>query len=248
MLENGYIRAHRSLVKWGWYKDIPTCKLWLHLLLCANYEPCEFMGREVQAGELVTSYASLAEGSGLTVKQVRTALDKLKKTGEIEVASNRHYTVITVKKYSLYQQTEGSQMADQGQTKGTPRADQGQTEGSQRATMKESKKARKQESKKSIGAHAPTHDELAERFANYALADAVSDWLAYKSERKEDYKPTGLKSLLTEIEHRADMLGVQPVVDVIRESMANGWRGIIWDRAQKITRETDSFAAVSGDW
>lgn len=65
------------------------------------------------------------------------------------------------------------------------------------------------------------------------LRKAVDDWLRYKTERREGYKPTGLKSLLTEIENRVKQHGENAVVDVIRLSMANNWRGIIWDRIKE---------------
>lgn len=78
----------------------------------------------------------------------------------------------------------------------------------------------------------PTPDELAERFQSSELAEAVTDWLEYKKERREGYKPTGLKSLLSQIEKQADAHGAHAVADTIRLSMSNGWRGIIWDRMQ----------------
>ena len=103
---NGHIKLHRALTEWGWYKDLPTCKLWLHVLLRANYKDCEWQGIEIPRGVFATSYAALSSESGLSVQQVRTALGKLKKTGEITVETNRHYTVITVCKYDEYQSTE----------------------------------------------------------------------------------------------------------------------------------------------
>lgn len=184
MLKNGYIFAHRSLLDWGWYKDVPTCKLWLHLLLCANYEPCEFMGEKIAAGEFATSYVSLADGSGLTVKQVRNALDKLKKTGEISVRTNRHYSVIAISKYDEYQRQlfanradrgqtetvapqgfpgiEEENWANKGQTEGRPRADLGQTDGTQRATMEEYNKAIKQKGKNILPPLPPQRGDCAE--------------------------------------------------------------------------------------
>lgn len=78
----------------------------------------------------------------------------------------------------------------------------------------------------------PTHDELVERFQSQELADAVIDWLSYKKERRERYKPTGLKSLLLQIEKQTGAHGAHAVADTIRMSMSNGWRGIIWDRIQ----------------
>ena len=106
-------------------------------------------------------------------------------------------------------------------------------------------KARKQESKKEKdGAGALTPDP-AERF-NEPVRSAVRDWLNYKKERKEAYKSTGLKSLLTEIENRVKRHGEQAVAEVIRLSMANNWRGIIWDRITETRPEKPKYRMVNG--
>lgn len=99
-----------------------------------------------------------------------------------------------------------------------------------------------QEGKK--GAGEPTPD-LAERFSEPVLS-AVRDWLAYKQERREAYKPTGLKSLLTEIENRVKQHGGQAVAEVIRLSMGNNWRGIIWDRIGDKTQEKPKYKIING--
>lgn len=65
------------------------------------------------------------------------------------------------------------------------------------------------------------------------LQDTFADWLAYKRERREQYKPMGLKALETQVLNNAKTYGDQAVADLIRECMANGWRGIIWDRLRE---------------
>lgn len=65
------------------------------------------------------------------------------------------------------------------------------------------------------------------------VASAVLDWLAYKHERDEAYTPTGLQSLLEQIEKQIADHSEQAVADVIRLSMSNGWRGIVWDKIRK---------------
>ncbi len=60
------------------------------------------------------------------------------------------------------------------------------------------------------------------------LEAATKDWVQYKTEKREAYKPTGLKSLLTEIENNANEYGDSAVVDVIQKSMAAGYKGITW--------------------
>ena len=210
---NGHIKLHRALTEWGWYKDLPTCKLWLHVLLRANYKACEWQGIEIPRGAFATSYAALSAESGLTVKQVRTALGKLKKTGEITVETNRHYTIVTVAKYDEYQSTPDEMQTPACPPK--PKADK------------------------------PKEPDQTERF-NEPVRSAVRDWLNYKKERKEAYKSTGLKSLLTEIENRVKRHGEQAVAEVIRLSMANNWRGIIWDRITETRPEKPKYRIVNG--
>lgn len=63
-----------------------------------------------------------------------------------------------------------------------------------------------------------------------ALRAAVEDWLAYKRERREAYKPTGLKALLAQISSAASAHGDAAVIGVIRQSMSSGYKGITFDR------------------
>jgi len=65
------------------------------------------------------------------------------------------------------------------------------------------------------------------------LKVAVDEWLAYKRERRQGYKPTALKSLCTQIANSAQQHGDQAVVNVIRESMACNYQGIMFDRLKK---------------
>ena len=65
------------------------------------------------------------------------------------------------------------------------------------------------------------------------LQAAFDDWMAYKRERREAYKPTGLKSLVSEIRNNADRYGSKAVADLIRECMASNWRGIIFDKLKE---------------
>lgn len=65
------------------------------------------------------------------------------------------------------------------------------------------------------------------------LEAAVTDWLAYKQERREAYKPTGLKSLLTQIKKAAAEYGDAAVIEIIRQSMSANYMGIVFDRLKK---------------
>ena len=62
------------------------------------------------------------------------------------------------------------------------------------------------------------------------LQAAFDDWLKYKTERKEDYQPTGLKNLIGEIRNNAAKHGEEAVAALIRKCIAAGWRGIIFEK------------------
>ena len=66
-----------------------------------------------------------------------------------------------------------------------------------------------------------------------ALSAAFSSWLQYKREKRQDYKPTGLQSLVTQVQKAAETYGEQAVIDLIGECMANNWQGIIFDRLER---------------
>lgn len=63
--------------------------------------------------------------------------------------------------------------------------------------------------------------------------NAVSQWLAYKSERRQSYKPQGLKMLLSQIDKQIKAHGEQAVIGLIEESMANNWQGIAWGKLKR---------------
>ena len=82
MLENGFIKDHRSLLTWGWFREPNTAHLWEYLRLAANWEAGVFKGGRL-GGQLVTSYPSV---TGMTVQNVRTAIRHLKQTGKFHDA------------------------------------------------------------------------------------------------------------------------------------------------------------------
>lgn len=75
---------------------------------------------------------------------------------------------------------------------------------------------------------------IEERKFSTTIEDAVKDWVKYKIEKREGYKPTGLKSLLTQIENKVGELGEDTVVALITLSMSQNWKGIIWEKAKEV--------------
>lgn len=101
---NGYIKLYRSILSWEWYQDVPTFVVFLHLLLTANYEDKHWKGTLIRRGETVTSYAKIAEETGLSYQQARNAVNKLKSTGEITQFSTSRYSLIHIVNFDFYQE------------------------------------------------------------------------------------------------------------------------------------------------
>ena len=99
----GWVKLHRKLTEWEWYTDVPTKTLFIHLLLVANHELKFWRGQPIDRGELVTSVSILSKETGLSKQQVRTALDKLTNSNQIEKTSTNRYTFIKVLSYAIYQ-------------------------------------------------------------------------------------------------------------------------------------------------
>ena len=89
----------------------------------------------------------------------------------------------------------------------------------------------------SKGKKETTHDLLQKLLPDYTipmvLQVKMGEWITYKAERKEQYKEQGMKSLLRQIETNCVMYGDQAICDLIDDSMANGWKGIIFDRLKQ---------------
>ena len=99
----GFIKLHRKIIEWEWYSDVNVCRVFLHLLLTANFENKKWQGIYISRGQLITSLDKLGKSTTLTIQQVRTALTKLKSTHEITIKTTKLHTFITLTNYNLYQ-------------------------------------------------------------------------------------------------------------------------------------------------
>lgn len=125
---NGWIKLHRDILNWGWYKKSRTLHLFIHLLLSANHKQSHVFGKTVNRGQLVTGRKVLAQETGMTEQQIRTALKHLKSTNEITIETTKTESFITVVNYEKYQgngiesNQESNQRSNQELTKNQPRS------------------------------------------------------------------------------------------------------------------------------
>ncbi len=100
---NGFILLHRKILDWEWYADTNVARVFIHLLLLASFKKTRWQGQEVLPGQVITGRKELSAKLGLSEQQVRTAIDKLKSTGEITVISTNQYSIVTLVNWALYQ-------------------------------------------------------------------------------------------------------------------------------------------------
>lgn len=200
----GYIKLYRQIMKWEWYDDANTFRLFIHLLLKANYEDAQWRGLAIKRGQLFTSIGHLSHELKISDKAIRIALDKLIKTKEVASKGASNGTMITICKYDSYQ----SSFNTEGQT-------EGQTRGERGATNNKNNNNKEKKNK-----------EIDLSFLQKDFIPIVEKWLFYKKEKKQEYK--GQTSINTFCKKLIEYSNGDAIIAeaIIEQSIANNWAGI----------------------
>lgn len=111
--KGNWITLHRKLMKWEWYTDSQMLHLFIHLLLSANHEDGSWRGNLIKRGQLITGRKALSANTGISEQSIRTCLERLKSTNEITIKSTSKFSLVTLLKYSNYQDKENNQPSNQ---------------------------------------------------------------------------------------------------------------------------------------
>ena len=99
----GWIKLHRSLIKWEWFSDSKVSHLFLYILLNASHNEYKWKGKIFTKGQMPFGRDKASIETGLSIQSIRTALKKLELTNELTIESSRQGTVITVVNWDKYQ-------------------------------------------------------------------------------------------------------------------------------------------------
>lgn len=102
-MSGNYIKIDRKILKWEWWSDINTFRVFVFMLISAYWKDGQYKGIKIPRGSFPSSISELSKETNLTDNEVRTALKHLKSTGEITSKSTNKFTVFTIKNYDLYQ-------------------------------------------------------------------------------------------------------------------------------------------------
>ena len=117
-----FIKIDRKILKWEWWSDINTFRLFFYMLVSAYWKDGNYKGVEIKRGSFPSSISELSRETNLSAMEIRTALKHLQSTGEVttnQQATNKQdntnltsnltskktnkFTVFTVVNYDLYQ-------------------------------------------------------------------------------------------------------------------------------------------------
>lgn len=101
----GFVKLGREVEEWEHFKD-PNCMLVLiYLIIHAKYTDGEFQGYALHPSDVVYSIKGISNSTGLSDRQVRTALGKLKATGILTSISTSKFSVGSLGKWASQKPT-----------------------------------------------------------------------------------------------------------------------------------------------
>lgn len=199
------------MLNWEWYKNANTMRLFIHLLLNANWKEGKFEGQIVPRGSLITGRKKLAAELKISEQMVRTSLNNLKSTKEITVISTKKFSIITINNYGLYQQN--NQVFNQQVTNNQP------TDNQQITTIEEYKTNRLLDDIDISSSGSNTHArENLFSFIEKAFARTFSSLEYERIKRWEDNDVTRYAIEITMLRGKTDLSFVEGVLRKFKEN------------------------------
>jgi len=212
-MDNSFIKLSRKIKLWEWYTDGNTVRLFLHLLLNANFKPSRYRGYDLPKGSLIIGRKQLALDLNLSERQIRTSLSKLTSTNELTIKTTNRFSICTIAKWADYQDKRPTKSPtdDQQATNKRPTSDQ------QMTTEEEGKNERRKEGKNRSGSI--NYDS----FPALPKKQLLDDWLQVRKTKRAANTQTAIDGVGREL-HKAVNAGYG--VDACFQIMAEqSWAG-----------------------
>jgi len=179
-----YIKLDRNILNWRWFSDPCTRDVFIYCLLKANWKDGNWRNVAYKRGQFITSLPTMSEELGFSVRNIRTALEHLKSTGELTDKTTNKFRIITVINYDKYQnndrQTDKQPTGNRHSTDSQPTADK---------EYKEYKEYKNSSSKNKPTTEPPTKEEIKEFVKSHKLNVNVEKFIDYYS--MTDWKRNG---------------------------------------------------------
>ena len=202
----GFIKLPRSLLAEKWAQNPQTLSVAIHLLAMASLESKSYNGARLGRGQVLTSRRKLAKISGLTEREVRTALNAQAATHFLTQQTTQRYTLITICKFDIYA--------------GKPNASDpiSDPQNAQQPTHINKNTKENKNNTYSI------EEILLSVEDNWR--SIIEQWLQYKKDSGKPYKSTrAVQSFITNLRNNSGN-NVSTAAEMVNNAMANNWSGV----------------------
>ena len=244
----GFVKIPRDFFESGYWCQSRTyndCEALLDIISQVRFEASEQFarigGREVVWGqaEWPASVRFLAQRWSWTERHVRTFLSSLKKRGIISTDDSQGVNVIKLLQYHYFCENVGQKIDTPCDTTSDTANNLNISElinqVTQQVTQCLTQQRHSSDTKLNNGNNGnniipPYNPPKGESGYDWSVVDenmkpVVEDWLRYKREKKQTYKPTGFKMFCKRLVELSDNDPVKARA-IIEDSMANNWAGI----------------------
>ena len=229
---NGWIKLHRKLLDNPVVmKDSDHLAVWIYLLLNASHTeyPVLFGGKKIslKAGQLITGRKSIASTLGISESKVRRILDLFEIDQQIDRQRSNKNSLVSILNWDKYQIFD--QQIDQQATNKRPTSDQQATTNKNNKNIKNIK-----ECKEIIYSDVPE------------LNETIIAFIDYRKSIKKPMSDRAITLLLGKLNKMSN--SVQEQIEILNQSILNGWQGIFPLKNDSGTGKKASFQGRNYDF
>lgn len=241
MAKGPFLPVARSLQEHWLWDDKPFSKgqAWIDLLLLANYtdKTTRHRGQLVtcKRGDVNLSMLELADRWGWDRKKVKRYLNALEMDGMVSVNATTQRTTITIENYGVYNGSADNTPGNDGDN--TPGNEGDNRPGITKKEKKEKKERREINSLKDVLESAPPE-----------MVPALRDFVDMRKTIKAPMTARALELLIGKL-NRLSGGDVQLCIEILNQSVENGWKGVYELKAKAEPKRDDVAAAfVRGEF
>ncbi len=106
-MNRGYVRLWRKSLDAGWIRNHKLWAFWTYCLMKASHQEYDaIVGLQVirlMPGQFIFGLKRAAEETGLSVREIRTILEFLKKAENLTIKTTNKFSIITIVNWPIYQ-------------------------------------------------------------------------------------------------------------------------------------------------
>lgn len=221
-----------KLSDWAWLSDKQIYYAFTRMLFKANFESKMWRNIEVGRGSFVCGIDNYAAELGFSTQSLRTILKKLKRSGDIATKSTNKFSIITICEYDDWVCVDNEMQEEANKQTKKQLTDEQQTTNEQtnNSLIIELRKEIEQLKKEKEELANASKKKTVRKTLDLSIVapdfiDVVTDWLEYKKERGESYKPKGFSSFYKKL---IELSGgsSDKAQKIVEQSKSNNYAGI----------------------